>query len=270
MGASPTLCMSDNTDKDDQMKIKIFLTLIFILSMLMVSTGEEGTFEIVDTIEDVDIELTVNYDADICVGGAGNTNYFSGNYDVDGTADISDETYNVNVAANGWICMEGDEPTSNLLCAALNVDGKAYQNGETQYLYKDENKKYYGHIESGYYVDGYIEVNINDQLYHNLCFEEYSMYVTTKSKPIGEFTLSSPVFGLGYKGSVAGDHIPELFTYRDQNTWKKVVSETYPENHNGPVICTPARIAGEPLVLTGYWDTAKGLRVLQWKAANTA
>ena len=247
-----------------------------MLSMLMVSVAEEGTFEIEETIEDVDIDLTVDYDACVYVGGAGNTNYGKGNYDMEGTIDVYDETYNVDMTADGWIRIEGNKCglTSNLLGAELiNVDGRAYQNGETGYLYKDEDNKYYGYIESGYYIGGNIiyENQNHDNIYaleNNLHYDKYSKYVVTKSKPMGEFTLSSPSLGLGYKGSVAGDSIPELFTYRDTNTWKRVVSDTYPTDHDGSVIITPARIAGEPLQETGYWDTAKGQRVSEWKANN--
>ena len=260
------------------MRTKIFVTLIVMLSMFMVCAAEsteEGTFEIDDTIvDDVYLDLTVDYDAEIGVGGRGNTNYRNGDYDIEGTISISDETYNVDMTAEGWIRMRDsgpDGPSADILRARLNIDGKAYQNGETQYLYKDGDNRYYGHIESGYYVDGYLrygEYKNNERLIYDLNFDEYSMYVTTMSKPMGEFTLSSPSLGLGYKGSIAGDSIPELFTYRDTNTWKRVVSETYPTDHDGPVIVTPARIAGEPLQETGYWDTAKGQRVSEWKANN--
>ena len=290
--------MSDNTDKDDQMKIKIFLTLMIMLSMFMVCTANEGTFEIDDTIEAVDLDLTVEYEARVWIGTSDNTNYGDedvkpedfaiddtkyeedylpekGNFIIGGTISTNEKTYNVDMTANGWIRMRENTPASSeLLCAHLNVDGKLFQNGEYTYLYKDKDNKYYGYVESGYNIEeGYIYY-LNQDAYQALEMdfdtEWYSKYVITKSKPIGEFTLSSPSLGLGYKSSIAGDHIPELFTYRDQNTWNRVVSETYPINHNGPVICTPARIAGEPLVSTGYWDTAKGQRILQWKAANTA
>ena len=255
---------------------------MFVSSMVMVSAASEGTFEIEDSVKGMDIDLTVDYDdTTVRVGGAGNTNYKHGNFDMEGTIGISDKTYNVDMTADGRIRMKGDEEcstlTSDLLLARLsNVEGKAYQNGETQYLYKDGDNKYYGYIESGYNIeDGYIKYreykNGHERLEYglNLNVESwYSEYVITKSKPIGEFTLSSPPLGLGYKGSVAGDSIPPLYTYRDQNTWERVVSETYPENHDGAVICTPARIAGEPLVPTGYWETAKGQRTSEWKANN--
>ena len=278
-----------------------------MLSMFMVCAAEstekttEGTFEIYDTVDGVDIDVTVEYNANVWIGSSDNTNYGDenvkpedfaiddieydedyspekGNFIIDGTISTNSETYNVDMTANGWIRTEGNERdstlTSNLLCTNLVVDGKIFQNGEYTYLYRDEDNKYYGYVESGYNVkNGYVYY-LNQDAYQALDIDFdtgtkwYSNYVVTKSKPIGAFTLSSPSLGLGYEGSVAGDSIPELFTYRDTNTWKRVVSETYPTDHDGPVIVTPARIAGEPLQETGYCDTAKGQRVSEWKASN--
>lgn len=270
-----------------------------MLSMFMVCAAENttvGTFEIDDNVDDVDIDVTVEYDARVWIGTSYNTNHGDenvkpedfaiddikyeenylpekGNFIIDGTISTNEETYNVEMTANGWIRMRDNNPaTSDLLCANLDVDGKIFQNGDYTYLYRDEDNKYYGYVESGYNIEkGYIYY-LNQDAYQaleiNFSTIPYSVYVTTQSKPIGAFTLSSPSLGLGYKGSVAGDSIPELFTYRDINTWKRVVSETYPTDHDGPVIVTPARIAGEPLQETGYWDTAKGQRVSKWKANN--
>ena len=52
------------------MRTKIFLTLIVMLSMLMVSVAEEGTFEIEETIEDVDIDFNAA-DEEMIVNGDG-------------------------------------------------------------------------------------------------------------------------------------------------------------------------------------------------------
>ena len=239
-----------------------------MLSMLMVSAAEEGTLEIEKTYEEYSIDLVVEYDAEPvpCYG----TKYI-GEFDIEGTVDISGESYNAEFDdSSGEIWLNGD----NLKRMDLTLDGKIYQNGETGYLYKDENNKYYGYIESGYYLDGdlYYQNRVpchgGEYLEYDVNAEGYSKYVVTKSKPRSQFTLSSPPLGLGYEGSIAGDSIPQLYTYRDTDTWERVISETYPTDHDGPVIITPARIAGEPLQETGYWDTAKGQRVSEWKANN--
>ena len=248
------------------MKIKILVTLMIILSMLMVSAGEKGNFTIDDTIADVEVDVVVYYDSNVATcPDSGSNYYWDGEYEIEGTLEYDDETYNTELNAEGEIYVNNGDVIQLYLD---DIDGKLYQNGETQYLYKDNDYKYYGHIESGYNVNGWL--HYQEYPHNELSFEWYdNVFVVTKSKPIGKFTLSSPPLGLGYKGSVAGDHIPELFTYRDTNTWKQVVSETYPENHDGPVIITPARIAGEPLIPTGYWETAKGQRISEWKS-NTA
>ena len=250
------------------MKINmIIITLMFVSSMVMVSAAEEGNFTIDDTILDVEVDVVVDYDSTTWEHPQDSYKvYCNGEFEIDGTMEYDNEIYNAELGADGTIFVK-DETVDQL--HLYNIDGKVYQNGETQYLYKDNDYKYYGHIESGYNVDGWLYYNkYLNQERSNLNFSEYSIYITTRSKPIGEFTLSSPPLGLGYKGSVEGDSIPPLYTYRDQNTWERVVSETYPENHDGAVICTPARIAGEPLVPTGYWETAKGQRTSEWKANN--
>ena len=80
-------------------------------------------------------------------------------------------------------------------------------------------------------------------------------------------TISSPPLGLGYQGSTYGDSIPALYTYVNTDG-KKVTQETFPEEgtYVGPVICTPPRIAGEPLDPNNYFTTPKGKRHAQWLA----
>lgn len=78
--------------------------------------------------------------------------------------------------------------------------------------------------------------------------------------------LSSPGLGLNWNGSVAGDYIPVLYTWRDYYTGNTHTTDYYPTMYQGCVIITPARIAGEPLQDNDFWDTAKGQRILLWKA----
>lgn len=48
----------------------IIITLMIMLSMVMVSTAENanGTFEIDDTVANIKVDITVDYDADMYLG----------------------------------------------------------------------------------------------------------------------------------------------------------------------------------------------------------
>ena len=250
------------------MKTKTIVTLMIMLSMLVIGTAEEGTFEIEDTLDGNAFDVSVDYNADI--GVYRDITMYDGNYDIKGTADMYDKTYKADFDAQGEIWVT----EKTLMTLNTQVDGKIYQTSEPGHLYKDKDNDVYGYVEIGYNAKGEIHFCKNtgsaiggDYLrFNDFSFDEYSKYVITKTVPRDKFTLSSPALGLGYKGSVMGDVIPALFTYRDPNTGKRVVSETYPVDHDGPVICTPARIAGEPLISADFWDTPKELRKLEWKA----
>ena len=247
------------------MKINIIIiTLMVMLSMVMVSAASTDNFTLKDTYDGV------TFDVEVECNGYNYRHGHSGDFEIEGIAEHEHETYNVDLDAKGFIQFEYHQPSEvpyDILITDIN--GKLYQNSEKGYLYKDNDYEYYGYTESGYIVDGWIDKCHIHYDEADLGLTYYSMYVITKSKPQSQFTLSSPALGLGYNGSVAGDYIPELFTYRDQNTWDRVVSETFPMNHEGVVICTPARIAGEPIQETKYWNSAKGQRVLEWKANTT-
>ena len=77
-------------------------------------------------------------------------------------------------------------------------------------------------------------------------------------------TNSAPSLGIGFRGSVAGDQIPMLYTYVVDG--KSVTSTEMPVDHEGPVIVTPARTAGEPLEPNTFDNTAKGKRIAEWRA----
>lgn len=89
-----------------------------------------------------------------------------------------------------------------------------------------------------------------------------------------ENCMSSPSLGLGFKypnGTVTqrGDHVPTLYTWAEvDDKYEHHTTLTFPAEgiYSGCVIITPPQIAGEPLVPTGFWDTPKGQRILQWKA----
>lgn len=78
-------------------------------------------------------------------------------------------------------------------------------------------------------------------------------------------TMSSPALGVGYRGSVEGDLMPVLYTYKDMSG-NHVTTETRPADHerDGSMIVTPSRVTGESLSKNTYYDTAKGQRYLEW------
>ena len=246
-------------------KTKTIITLVFILSMIMTSSAETGTLEIEETINGSIINTTVTYNATI-------DNYlyvtkYYGNYDINGTIIIDNKTYNANFAAFGTIHMTKDGKVARL---NIRVDGKLYQNSEVGFLYKENNTDYYGYIENGYNTSGNIYFYKSDDpsqgedilLLNRFTLDGYSNYVITHE----EDNVPPPTSGLGNGNSVMGDIIPTQFIYKDTTTKKRVVSETYPTGHTGPVIRTPARIVGEPLFPNDFWTTPKGIKILEKKA----
>ena len=87
-------------------------------------------------------------------------------------------------------------------------------------------------------------------------------------------SMSSPAMGFGFKlpdGTITkrGDQLPTLYTWAAiDDKYEHYTTLTFPEagTYTGCVIITPPQIAGEPLVPTGFWDTPKGQRILQWRA----
>lgn len=261
------------------MEIKTITILTVMLLMTITCAAEEGTISVGESLEFNEMIInidTVEYDGTV-EDKWGKTEY-EGKYEIDGTAKMDDKTYESDINAYGKVWTK-DGKLSDL---DLDLNGKIYQNSEPGYLYKENDKDHYGYVENGYSVKGFVLYSYKEIytfspifLSSDLTLNPYSEYVITKVIPCEKeeekddgFTLSSPALGLGYKGSKMGDVIPALFTYRDPNTGKRVVSEVYPTDHKGAVICTPARIAGEPLFPSNFWTTPKGLRILESKANN--
>lgn len=253
------------------MKKKTIVILIATILMLIInSAAEQGTIVLEETLEGYMIDATIDYDA--TVEDYWDAIKYNGEYDIEGIVNIEGKSYKADFDATGGIYMKEEK----VIRLNLHVDGKIYQYSEVGYLYKEKDTDYYGYIENGYNTNGDIYFCKNtgpsqggDVLFFtNFVLDGYSKYIITKTitQEDNQFTLSSPALGIGYKGSVMGDIIPALYTYRDQDTGKRVVSESYPTDHNGPVICTPARIAGEPLFPSDFWTTPKGIRMLEMKA----
>ena len=248
------------------MKIKTIVTLIIMSSMLMTCSAETGTLEIEETYDGNVINVTVNYDATV-EKYPNYTKYYGNEYDIEGTVTVDGKTYNTDFNASGVIYTFNDGKIVQLI---LHVDGKIYQNSEVGFLYEEDNKDYYGYIENGYNTDGDIYFCGNDgpnqggDILFLTGFDlvPYSKYVITDIIPHEEADASA----LGYSGDAMGDIIPTMFTYKDPDTGKRVVSETYPMGHTGPVIRTPARIVGEPLFSNDFWTTSKGIKILEKKA----
>ena len=231
--------------------------------MLMTSSAETGTLEIKETFNGSIINVTVNYDATV-------DNYlyvtkYNGNYDINGTITIDNKTYNADFDGSGLIYIT-DKKVARL---NLRVDGKIYQNSEVGFLYKENNTDYYGYIENGYNTTGDIYFCKDDGpsqggdilLLFGFDLDGYSKYVITHE----EANVSSLSSGLGNSNNAMGDIIPTQFIYKDPTTKRRVVSETYPTGHTGPVIRTPARIVGEPLFPSDFWTTPKGIKILEKK-----
>ena len=263
------------------MKTKTIVTLIIMLSMSMMCEAETGTLHMDETFSNdmISISVTsVNYEGTVIQHY--DRNEYVGKHDIKGRVSVEGKTYSADLDGTGSLSIQvgkvvhlqglDDE-------GWFGVNGKIYENSEPGYLYKEDGNDCYGYIENGFDVDMSIcydkaptATEPNYMVIKGLDLNGYSKYVITNTIPREKekddpFTLSSPALGLGYKGSKMGDVIPALFTYRDSNTRKRVVTETYPVDHDGPVICTPARIAGEPLIPSNFWTTPKVLRELEWK-----
>ena len=139
----------------------------------------------------------------------------------------------------------------------LGIDNREWYNYENQY-----NGWSNAEYESGYrrgYAYGY-QIN----------YEEPCAAPKEKTKN----TLSSPAFGIGFRyqnGTITqrGDNVPTLYTWAEKNNkYEHHTTLTLPTEgtHTGCVIITPPQIAGEPMVQTNFWNTAKGQRILQWKS----
>ena len=91
-----------------------------------------------------------------------------------------------------------------------------------------------------------------------------------------ENCMSSPAMGIGLRlpdGNVTkkGDKLPTLYTWAEKDDkWEHHTTFYFPAEgtYTGVVIVTPPQTAGEPLQETGYWDTSKGQRTLEWKAQS--
>ena len=246
-----------------------------MLSMLMISSAaEQGTIEIEETFDGSVINVTVNYDA--TAEDYQDAIKYNGDYDIKGIVNIDGKTYNADFDASGLIYMK----EKKVIRLNLHVDGKIYQNSEVGFLYKENNTDYYGYIENGYNTSGDIYFCKNDGpsqggdvlFFIGFALDGYSKYVVTEiisHEEDNESASSLPAFGIGYGNSAMGNVIPTVFAYKDPDTGKRVVSEIYPTGHDGPVICTPARIAGEPLFPSDFWTTPKGIRILEKKSSKT-
>ena len=251
------------------MKTKMIVTLIIMSSMLMTCSAETGTLVIEDVFDGNIVNTTVNYNATV-------DNYlyvtkYSGDYDIEGFVTIDGKTYNAEFDGSGLIYM------SNEKVARLNirVDGKLYQKSEVGFLYAEDNNDYFGYIENGYNTSGSIYFYKSDDpsqgediiLLNGFALDGYSKCVITAIIP-QEIELTSSESNLGLENSAMGDIIPTAFVYKDPDTKRRVVSETYPTDHTGPVIIMPARIVGEPLFPNDFWTTPKGVSIIEKKANN--
>lgn len=251
------------------MKTKTIVTLIVMLSMLMTSSAETGTIEIEEVFDGNAINVTVNYDATI-YNYPHLTKYYGNKYDIEGTVTVDGKTYNADFNASGLIYTFKDGKIAQLI---LHVDGKIYQNSEVGFLYEEDNKDYYGYIENGYNTGGDIYFCRNDGpaqggdilFLTGFALDGYSKYVITHE----EDNVSSSILGIGNVNNAMGDIIPTQFVYKDPDTGKRAVSETYPTDYTGPVITMPARITGEPLFPSDFWTTPKGIRILEKKSSKT-
>jgi len=252
------------------MKIKTIAALMIMLSMLMTCSAETGTLEIEEVIDGSAINVTVDYDATI-YDYLYLTKYF-GKYNIEGIVTIDNKTYNADFNGTGLVYTFKDGKLARL---NLRVDGKLYQNSEVGFLYEEDNSDYYGYIENGYNTSGDIYLCRNDGpnqggdilLFNGFVLDGYSKYVITNIIPQEEdIGVTSASLELSSGHGRIGDIIPSLYTYKDPDTGKRVVSETYPTDYDGPVIYKPGRIVGEPIMPTGFWDAPRGLKELEKKS----
>lgn len=255
------------------MKIRmVVITMMILLSMTMMGAAaketETGTFEVADTVGDAILDVIVDYDAQVFPGCYGTTHYRNGEYAITGEITRGGDIYTAEFDATGYIKMHGEDIEK----VDITVDGKIYQSTET------DTNNYYEYSEDGYHVGGNIAYTYyyywSDELEHDLDFEEYSIhehYLKPQEESTRTNTMSSPGLGLNWQGSVAGDQIPQLYTWAEKdNKYKHHTTDYYPHPGTcaGVVTITPARIAGEPIEPTGYWDTPRGRKVLQWKSSS--
>ena len=236
--------------------------------MLMTSSAETGTLEIEETINGTVINVTVDYDANI-YNYLYLTKYY-GIYDINGTITTDNKTYNTDFDATGLFYTFKDGKIARLM---LRMDGKLYQNSEVGFLYEENNTDYYGYIENGYNTGGDIYFCRNDGpaqggdilFLTGFNLDPYSKYVITDIIPQEKNTeFTSPA--LGIERGMSGDIIPTLYTYKDPDTGKRVVSETYPTDYDGPVLYKPGRIVDAPILPNDFWNTPKGISILEKKA----
>lgn len=251
-------------------KTKMIVTSMIVLSMLMVSTAEIGTLEIEEVFDGNVINVTVDYDATI-YDYLYLTKYY-GKYNIEGIVTVGDKTYNTDFDGTGLVYTFKDGKLARL---NIRVDGKMYQNSEVGFLYEEDNNDYFGYIENGYNTSGDIYFYKSDDpsqggdilLFNGFILDGYSKYVVTNIIPQEEdIGITSASLELGSGHGRSGDIIPSLYTYKDPDTGKRVVSETYPTGYDGPVIYKPGRIVGEPIMPTGFWDAPVGLRGLEKKS----
>ena len=247
------------------MKTKTIVILIAMLSMLMTCSAETGTLRIDEIVDGNAINVTVDYDATVCDYGC-ITKYYGNKYHIEGTMAVDDKIYNVDFNASGVIYMFEDGKMVQII---LHANGKIYQDSEVGFLYEEDSKDYYGYIENGYNTGGDIYFCRNDGPYQggDILFltgfdlDGYSKYVITHE----EANVSPPILGIGNGNNAMGDIIPTQFVYKDPDSGERVVSETYPTDHAGPVITMPARIRGEPLFPKDFWTTPRGEGMLERK-----
>lgn len=193
---------TENLEGDSKdMKTRIIVTLMIVLSMCMVSTAALG--------------------------------------------DVFDDGYSEG-------CKNGYDDNESGLSFDVARDYEDPYDNETQ------NTEYEAGYKNGYYEG-----------YHGGC-----LCNKPADKEGIENCMSSPALGLGLKlpdGTITqrGDQLPTLYTWAEvDDKYEHHTTLTFPAEgtYTGCVIITPPQIAGEPLVPSGFWDTPKGQRILQWKA----
>ena len=182
--------------------------------------------------------------------------------------------------AGAEIHVEGGvvERRGDITWAQVCFDGKVYQGQQV------DDGRSHTYFEEGHTFDGIIKIRHGDVKYKgkDASYFNYDYYSISESwydkedKPKDEpqNSMSSPSMGIGLRlpnGEVtkAGDKLPTLYTwaekddkYEHHTTFYFPLEGTY----TGIVIVTPPQTAGVPIQETGYWNSAKGKRTLEWKA----